>query len=168
MKKNIFVEKLNNMEDKVIEIARFKNVSEAEVLASLFKSEGIECFVRDTISSHSLFGVMDIKVDLLLKDARRAMEIMRDHDYDIPQKLSELNLPDEQEYDDSGVNNDIIDDEVVNDEEFFDETSEEDSAIDSDEIAKRKAKLSKQMTVILIILAILFGLLVFLNKYYNG
>ena len=157
------------MEDKVIEIARFKNVSEAEVLASLFKSEGIECFVRDTISSHSLFGVMDIKVDLLLKDARRAMEIMKDHDYNIPEKLHELNLPEEPEHDDSGIKNDFTDGENVDDDDgYYDETSEEGSAIDSDEIAKRKEKLSRQMTIILIILAILFGLLVYLNKYYNG
>ena len=157
------------MEDKVIEIARFKNVSEAEVLASLFKSEGIECFVRDTISSHSLFGVMDIKVDLLLKDARRAMEIMRDHEYDIPKKLSELDLPEEPEHDGSGINNDITDDEnVYDDDRNYDEISEEEADIDNDEMARRKAKLSKQMTLILIILAILFGILVFLNKYFNG
>ena len=157
------------MEDKVIEIARFKNVSEAEVLASLFKSEGIECFVRDTISSHSLFGVMDIKIDLLLKDAPRAMEIMRDHNYEISQKLCELNLSEEPEHDDTGVYNNIADDDTEYDDKgCYDETSEEEAAIDSDEIANRKAKLSKQMTFILIILAILFGLLVFLNKYYNG
>ena len=157
------------MEDKVIEIARFKNVSEAEVLASLFKSEGIECFVRDTISSHSLFGVMDIKVDLLLKDARHAMEIMRDHDYEIPPKLSELNISEISEQDDSDADNIIADDEAeYDDDRFNDETSEEETAIDNEELAKKKAKLSRQMTVILIIMAMLFGILVFLNKYYNG
>ena len=33
---------------------------------------------------------------------------------------------------------------------------------------KNKAKLSKYMTVIIVLMVIIFGVLVFLNKYYNG
>ena len=62
------------MEDIVIEIARFEHMTEAEMLVSLLKSEGIECYVRDSISSSNFFGSVDIggaKVELLKKDARQ-------------------------------------------------------------------------------------------------
>ena len=144
------------MEDKVIEIARFEHAAEAEMLASLLNSEGIECYVRDGISSHMMSGRVDIggaKVDLLGKDALRALEIMKDHNYEISEDLNEI-ISELQEQDYTGGNNTITDDRAI-----------EDIAAGYE---KRKAKLSKQMTIILVLMIILFGILVFMNNYYNG
>ena len=72
------------MEDKIIEIARFEQTSEAEMLANLLSSEGIECYVRDGISAQAMFGdteMIGAKVELLEIDAQRALEIMKDYNY---------------------------------------------------------------------------------------
>jgi len=159
------------MEDIVIEIARFEHMTEAEMLVSLLKSEGIECYVRDSISSSNFFGSVDIggaKVELLKKDARRALDIMKEYNYEIPEELREINLLKNTEQDNNGIDNTITDDENEYDiEGCYYETSKEDASIDNEVIERRKARLSKQMTVILIIMAILFGSLLFLNKYYT-
>ena len=133
------------MKDNVIEIARFGPTNEAEVLANLLKAEGVDCFVRDSLSN---YGVMDIKVDILRKDAHRALEIMKDHNYEIPNILLET---------------------ISGDTEQEGENKDEYEAEDKyDEIENSKSKLSKYMTIIIIMMVILFSLLVFLNKYFNG
>jgi hypothetical protein len=80
------------MNDKIIEIARFAHANEAEMLASLLRAEEIDCFVRDGISSRIMFGNVDIggaKVDLLFKDAPKAVEIMKEHGYEISESVLE-------------------------------------------------------------------------------
>ncbi|MDR0575108.1 MAG: DUF2007 domain-containing protein [Tannerella sp.] len=128
------------MEDKVIEIARFMQTTEAEMLANLLKSEGIECYVRDGISSRVLFGRADIggaKVELLEKDVQRASEIMKDYGYDFSEELPGR---------------------------IVSENTEKDNA----EYEKNKSRLSKMMTIILVLLVVLLGVIILLNKYYNG
>ncbi len=128
------------MEDKMVEIARFMQTTEAEMLANLLKSEGIECYVRDGISSRVLFGRADIggaKVELLDKDVQRASEIMKDHGYDFSEEIL---------------------DRIVS------ENSEKDNA----EYEQNKSKLSRMMAIILILLVALLGIIILLNKYYNG
>ena len=39
---------------------------------------------------------------------------------------------------------------------------------DNADYENNKAKLSKYMTVIIVLMVIIFGVMVFLNKYYNG
>ena len=151
------------MEDKVIEIAQFDQTAEAEMLASLLKSEGIECFVRDDFCSHIMSRRVDIggaKVDLLKKDALRALEIMKDHGYEISEELREILILENAESDSAIADNDNITED--------DESEDSEIEQDNDEDVNKKAKLSKHMTIIIVLMAILFGLLVFLNKYYNG
>ena len=144
------------MEDKVIEIARFEQSTEAEMLANLLKSEGIECYVRDGISSRVMFGKADTggaKVDILQKDARQALEIMKYYNYDIPEYLREMIASEDSEpYDTDG----------------YDSIAEGETEEYDTRRAENKARLSKNMTIILVLMFILFGILVFLNKYFNG
>lgn len=44
----------------------------------------------------------------------------------------------------------------------------EDPEIDQAEYERRKARLAKTMTFMIIMILLLFGLLVYLNNYYNG
>ena len=57
-----------------------------------------------------------------------------------------------------------ISDESYNENEDSPEYTEEDIA----EFEKRKAKLSRTMTIFIILIILFFGLLVLLNKYFNG
>lgn len=71
------------MEDKMIEIKRFTSSSDAEILVSLLKSEGIDCYVRDANTGQIYGGIAfgGAKVELLEKDLPRAQEIMKDFGY---------------------------------------------------------------------------------------
>ena len=172
LEKPYFASKKGVMEDKIIEIARFESTAEAEMLVSLLKSEGIDCYVRDGLSSRTMFGYVDIggaKVDLLSKDARRALKVMKDHDYEISEELSEIILSENMEQktesynaaSSSKIENGNFESDIYEEEVFESEENE-----DYNTFIEEKAKLSKRMTAILVIMAILFGLLVFLNKCY--
>ncbi|MDR1222565.1 MAG: DUF2007 domain-containing protein [Tannerella sp.] len=127
------------MEDKMVEIARFHQTADAEMLANLLQSEGIDCYVRDGIISSVMFGNADLgeaKVELLQKDIQRASEIMRDHGYDVSEELLEA---------------------------IAFENSEQNRIYQ-----QNKAKLMKSITVIILLMVALFGILVYLNKYFNG
>jgi hypothetical protein len=127
------------MKDKMIEIARFQLAADAEMLASLLRSEGVGCYVRDGLSSSFMFGKATggAKVELLEKDALRATEIMKDHGYEIPEELVES-------FSSGNPDRDNMDYE------------------------QSKARLSKAMTIIIVLVVLLFGLLIFLNKYFKG
>ncbi len=127
------------MESKVIEIARFDHITKAEMLTSLLQSEGIECYVRDGITSQILLGNVDIggaKVELLDKDAKRAAEIMKKHGYKISERLSDI----------------------------IKEVSLEDARIEYEKSSK--AKLSRSMTLIIILLLVVVLAMILLNKFY--
>jgi hypothetical protein len=128
------------MEDKMIEIARFQQATDAEILASLLRSEGVECCVRNGLSSSAMFGNESggAKVELLEKDALRAAEIMKDHGYEAPAEWIG---------------------EVAS--EVVAEKREQDRA----DYEQSKAGLSKAMTIIIVFIVLLFVLLIFLNKY---
>ena len=164
------------MEDKVIEIARFESTAEAEMLVSLLKSEGIDCYVRDGLSSRTMFGYVDIggaKVDLLSKDVCRALKVMKDHDYKISEELSEIILSENMEQKTESYNaassNKVEDGNFESKEEESESEENEDESEENEDyntFIEEKAKLSKRMTTILVIMAVLFGLLIFLNKCY--
>jgi hypothetical protein len=127
------------MEDKMVEIARFQQTSDAEMLANLLRSEGIDCYVRDGISSRVMFEYVDsggVKVELLQKDILQAFEIMKDHGYDVPEKLLET---------------------------IAFENSEQNRIY-----KQRKEKLSKALTVITLLIVVLLGILIYLYRYFNG
>lgn len=74
--------------DKMVEIARFQYAAEARTLISLLESEGIDCYIRDEISSGMLAGYLggsvQARVETLESNVPRAMEIMEVGGYDLP------------------------------------------------------------------------------------
>jgi hypothetical protein len=132
------------MEDKMVELTRFGNPTEAEMLVNLLHSEGIDSYVRDAILSQEFMGYVDIggaKVELLEKDLERARQIMRDNGYDVPDESDEL-----------------IEAEAA------DLTELEEAKA---EYEKNKAGLSRRMMFIVVFLLIILALLIFLNEFYK-
>lgn len=73
--------------DKIVEIARFTFPSEAQTLIALLRSEGIECYLRNELTSQIMAGYADIggaRVEIRESDVPRALEIMQAGGYDIP------------------------------------------------------------------------------------
>ncbi len=73
--------------DKMVEIARFQYPAEAQTLVSLLKAEGIDCYIRNEYSSQIMSGYVDIggaRVELLESNVPRALEIMKEGGYEIP------------------------------------------------------------------------------------
>lgn len=72
--------------NKIIEIANFQQPEKAELLASLLRSEGIECFMPNEVSSHVLRGYLDVgaRVEILEKDLVLALDIMKNAGYALP------------------------------------------------------------------------------------
>lgn len=71
--------------DRIVEIARFTYPAEAQTLMALLRSEGIECFLRNELSSQILAGYADIggaQLEVLSSDAPKAIEIMREGGYE--------------------------------------------------------------------------------------
>ena len=70
-------------EDRIIEIARFYEPEKAQMLESLLKSEGINCYLRNEYSSQVMYpaDMGGIRVELLESDAPRAFAIMQANGY---------------------------------------------------------------------------------------
>ena len=65
--------------DKIVEIARFTYPADAQPLMALLRSEGIECYLRNELSSQIMAGYVDVggaRVEILESDVPRAMKIM--------------------------------------------------------------------------------------------
>ncbi|MDR0749089.1 MAG: DUF2007 domain-containing protein [Tannerellaceae bacterium] len=80
------------MDDKMIEIARFQYPDEAWALAALLKSEGIDCYIRNELTSQVMGGYVDmggVRVELLEGEALHALEIMAVNGYEIPDENEE-------------------------------------------------------------------------------
>lgn len=78
--------------DNMVEIARFQYPADAQTLMSLLRSEGIECYLRNEISSQIMGGYVDIggaRVEILESDVPRAMLIMEEGGYAIPKENEE-------------------------------------------------------------------------------
>lgn len=81
--------------DKMVEIARFTYPAEAQTLMALLRSEGIECFLRNEITSQLYAGSLDVggaRVEILESDVQHALEVMQQGGYEIP---SENEQPEE-------------------------------------------------------------------------
>ncbi len=75
--------------EKMVEIARFAFPADAQTLVALLKSEGIDCYIRNELTTQMYAGYLDVgcaRVELLEGDVARAMEIMQDNGYEIPQE----------------------------------------------------------------------------------
>ena len=56
--------------DKIVEIARFTYPADAQPLMALLRSEGIECYLRNELSSQIMAGYVDVggaRVEILDK-----------------------------------------------------------------------------------------------------
>ncbi|MDR3141825.1 MAG: DUF2007 domain-containing protein [Tannerellaceae bacterium] len=80
------------MNDKMVEIARFQYPDEARVLVALLKSEGIDCYIRNELSTQVMGGYVDmggVRVELLESEASHALEVMAANGYEIPDENEE-------------------------------------------------------------------------------
>lgn len=78
--------------DRMVEIARFQYPAEAQTLMALLRSEGIECYLRNELSSQIMAGYADVggaRVEILEVDVPRALEIMIEGGYSIPSEDEE-------------------------------------------------------------------------------
>ena len=68
-----------------MEIARFAYPAEAATLIALLRSEGIECYLRNELTTQIMAGYADVggaRVEILESDVPRALEVMRAGGYD--------------------------------------------------------------------------------------
>jgi hypothetical protein len=80
------------MDDKMVEIARFQYPEEAQALVALLKSEDIDCYIRNELSTQVMGGYVDmggVRVELLESEAPHALEVMAANGYDIPDENEE-------------------------------------------------------------------------------
>ncbi|MBP1618270.1 MAG: hypothetical protein H6Q14_2097 [Bacteroidetes bacterium] len=72
--------------DNIVEIARFKNPMDAQVLLSLLRAEGIECNLRNELTSQIMSGYADTGgaiVEVLEADVPRALDILEEGGYEV-------------------------------------------------------------------------------------
>lgn len=84
--------------DKLVEIARFTYPTEAQTLIAFLKSEGIECYLRNELTSQIMAGYVDVgcaRVEIKECDVARAMQAMEAGGYELP-KEDEVAEPIEQ------------------------------------------------------------------------
>ena len=75
--------------DKIVEIARFTYPAEAQTLIALLKSEGIDCYLRNELSSQVMAGYADVggaRVEIKESDVPRAMEVLEAGGYALPKE----------------------------------------------------------------------------------
>ena len=79
------------MEDKIVEIARFYEPEEAQILESLLKSEGIKCYLRNEYTSQIMYpaDMGGIRIELLESEVPRAMEILEANGYEFSKEDEE-------------------------------------------------------------------------------
>jgi len=152
------------MEDIMVELRRFTLVSEAEILANLLKSEGVNCYVRDCFINQIYSGVDfgGVKIELLEKDLQRAKEIMSAFGYGESEESEES-----EENGENGESGESWGNGGNEENGGSGEYEEADEKILA-EYERKRAELSRTMTVISILIVILIGILIFLNKYFNG
>ena len=75
--------------DKIVEIARFAYRNSFNMAFTMFGPEGIECYLRNELSSQIMAGYVDVggaRVEILESDVPRAMKIMEEGGYDLPRE----------------------------------------------------------------------------------
>lgn len=79
------------MEDKIVEIARFYEPEAAQMIESLLKSEGINCYLRNEYMSQVMYpaNMGGIRIELLESEVPRAMEILEANGYEFPKEDEE-------------------------------------------------------------------------------
>lgn len=79
------------MEDKIVEIARFYEPEAAQMIESLLKSEGVNCYLRNEYTSRIQYpvNVGGIRIELLESEVPRAKEILEANGYEFPNEDEE-------------------------------------------------------------------------------
>lgn len=78
---------MEEVTDKMVQIATFPSEAEAGILQTYLEAEGIICYLRDELTNQiygSISVMGGIKVDILEKDLPRALELMREGGYELP------------------------------------------------------------------------------------
>ena len=73
------------VEDKMVEIARFTYPADAQTLMALLRSEGIECYLRDELSSQIMGGYADIggaRVEILESEVQHVILKLKEAGFD--------------------------------------------------------------------------------------
>lgn len=73
--------------DKMVEIARFTFPAEAQTLMAFLESEGIDCYLRNELTTQIMAGYADVggaRLEVLERDLPRALELMREGGYELP------------------------------------------------------------------------------------
>lgn len=73
--------------DRMVEIAVFSYPADAQTLMALLRSEGIECYLRNELTTQIMAGYADVggaRLEIMEKDLPRALEIMREGGYPLP------------------------------------------------------------------------------------
>ena len=138
---------MKDKEEKMVELSRFTQVSEAEMLVNLLKSEGIDCYARDGFMNQ-IYNGLDlggVKVELLKKDLQRALEIMKDYGYSPSHENIDMQNSEDLSFSEES--------EIAN-------VSEE----DIEEYKRNKAKLSRTMIIGCIVIITALISLILLNK----
>ena len=157
------------MEDRMVELTRFTKVSEAEILANLLKSEGVDCYVRDGFMNQ-IYNGLDlggVKVELLEKDLERATEIMKDYGYMSSADGSGLQTPGISDFSENQEM--IVDsDNAGIPDDLDDSATSEENEVALAEYERQKAKLSRNLTIIGVLIVIVVALIILLNRHFNG
>lgn len=83
------MEEKKDQEEKMVEIARYTFPADAQTLVALLKSEGIDCYIRNELSTQMYAGYIDVgcaRVELLESEVEHALEVMKDNGYQIPEE----------------------------------------------------------------------------------
>lgn len=79
------------MEDKIVEIARFAYPADAQTLMALLRSEGIDCYLRNELTTQIYAGadLGGARVEILKSDLPHALEVMKAGGYECPSAETE-------------------------------------------------------------------------------
>lgn len=154
----------------MVELTRFVQISKAEMLANLLKSEGIDCYVRDSFITQIYGQAVDfggVKVELLEKDLQRATEIMNNYGY-LANDIQTTGIGDNGNSESHGKDKLLGESEYPDEEEQIDENEQPDEMTELDpvEFQQNKTKSSMIMTVYTIAIIILVISIIILKKYF--
>jgi len=79
---------METITDKMVEIARFSRVEDAQAMLALLQSEGVDCYLRNEYTTQ-VNGIIDmggVRVEMLEESVPKAMQILKDNGYDIPEE----------------------------------------------------------------------------------
>lgn len=74
--------------DRMVEIACFSYPADAQVLMSLLRDAGIECYLRNELTTQVFSGYVDVggaRLEILEKDLPEALRVMAEGGFPLPE-----------------------------------------------------------------------------------